>query len=152
MTEKTHAFTRRKALLLLAVCAAVLLVLILLRWKSDREDKFLTLDDREKFLISLGWEIDRESEEEKTVIIPDNLEGVMEEYNRMQLEQGLDLGSHCGEKCRQYTYLVKNYPSDNEKVYLSIYILDGELIAGDIHTNSVNGFMQGILPSEQPGE
>lgn len=148
MIQKEHVFNKKKALLLVVICAAVLLVLFFIRWHGEKSDSLTTTDGRVKFLASLGWEVDNASEEGKTVIIPEKLEGVMEEYNKMQVEQGMDLSAHCGEKCQQYTYVLKNYPSDKDNVFLSIYVLDGKLIAGDIHTNSVNGFMVGIMPSE----
>ncbi len=152
MVQKERVFNKKKALLLVLIIAAVLLVLFFFRWHGDKANELQTPEGREKFLSSLGWQIDLSSEVGKAVIIPEKLEGVMEEYNKMQLEQGFDLSPHCGEKCQQYTYLLKNYPSDNDNVYLSIYILDGELIAGDIHTNSVNGFMVGIMPPEKAAE
>ena len=146
MTKTKHIFNRKKALLLVFLCAVILVGLIIFRWAGSSDDELMTAEGREKFLSSLGWQVDMTSEAEKTVIIPEKLEGVMEEYNKMQLEQGLDLSSHCGEKCRQYTYLLKNYPSDRENIFLTLYIQDGALLAGDIHTNSANGFMQGIYP------
>lgn len=152
MVQKERVFNKKKALLLVLICAAVLLALFFFRWHSGNSNELQTPEGREKFLASLGWEIDLSSEVGKAVIIPEKLEGVMEEYNKMQLEQGMDLSPHCGEKCQQYTYLLKNYPSDNDNVFLSIYILDGELIAGDIHTNSVNGFMVGIMPTDNSTE
>ncbi|MEI3085867.1 MAG: DUF4830 domain-containing protein [Oscillospiraceae bacterium] len=48
-----------------------------------------TLDGREAFLNSLGWEIDRSTEEFRTVVVPDKLEGIMAQYNRMQQAQGM---------------------------------------------------------------
>lgn len=148
MTEKTRTFNRKKALTVVLLIAAVLILLIFMRWHSSKSDCLSTTEGRQKFLYSLGWDVDIESEEEKIVLIPEKLEGVMEEYNKMQLEQGLDLSLHCGKKCSQFNYLLKNYPSGKEHVYLTIYVLKGRLIAGDIHTNSVNGFMQGILPAQ----
>ncbi len=148
MIQKERVFNKKKALLLVFICAAVLLVLFFIRWHNNKSNELSTPEGRGEFLASLGWDVDLNSEEGKAVIIPETLDGVMEEYNKMQLEQGMDLSPHCGEKCQQYTYLLKNYPSDNDNVFISMYILDGELIAGDIHTNSVNGFMVGIMPNE----
>jgi len=46
---------------------------------------------------------------------------------------------------RQYTYLLTNYENVNdEDVYICIYVQGQKVIAGDIHTNSMNGFMHGI--------
>lgn len=148
MLKKERVFTKKKALILVAVCALILLCLLLIRWHSENTGELMTPQGRQKFLESLGWEIDLSSEEEKTVIIPEKFEGVMEDYNKMQQEQGLNLAAYSGQQCKQYTYSLLNHPDVKENVYISVYIKDSRLIAGDIHTNSVNGFMQGIIPPD----
>ncbi len=129
MLEKNRVFTRKKALALVLICAA---------------DDLSTPEGRQMFLSELGWEIDLSTETHKSVMIPDTLEGVMEDYNNMQLKQGYDLSGHLGEKCEQYTYLLTNYPDSSEKVLVTIYIQGRDIIAGDIHTSSIDGFMHGI--------
>ena len=143
MLEKKRVFTRKRALLLLFICAAVLLALILLRWRANAQYTVSTLEGRQKFLTELGWETDAASEEYKSVVIPDSLEGIMKEYNEMQLKQGYDLGAHLGEKCEQYSYRLTNYPGEGT-VLVTLYIQGRTVIAGDIHTSSINGFMHGI--------
>jgi hypothetical protein len=49
-----------------------------------------------------------------------------------------------GESCQQYSYQLTNYPGTDSAVYVTLYIQGKELIAGDIHTNSLNGFMHGL--------
>ena len=144
MLEKNRVFTRKKALALVLICAAVLLVIIILRWYAGAKDDLSTPEGRQMFLSELGWEIDLSTETHKSVMIPDTLEGVMEDYNNMQLKQGYDLSGHLGEKCEQYTYLLTNYPDSSEKVLVTIYIQGRDIIAGDIHTSSIDGFMHGI--------
>ena len=149
MHLKNQVFTRKKALIIVLLCAALILGFLFIRWQGEKSDNLKTPEGRKSFLQNLGWNVDIGSENEKRVKIPDSFEGVMEDYNKMQQEQGLDLSLYSGKECTQYTYSLLNYPEQKENVYLSIYVLDNKLIAGDIHTNSVNGFMQGILPSSQ---
>lgn len=134
--------TKKRALLWVIVSAAIIVGLIALRWSIGRED-LSTLDGRLRFISELGWEADRESEQHQGVLIPDTLDGVMAEYNAMQLEQGYDLNQHLGERCEQYSYVLTNYP-DSSTVYITLYVQGRRLIAGDIHTASLNGFMHGI--------
>ena len=96
------------------------------------------------FLLELGWQADMASETCRSVLIPDALDGVLERYNEMQLEQGYDLSRHLGERCEQYTYILENYPEATGGVFITIYVQNGKIIAGDIHTSSINGFMHGI--------
>ena len=87
---KTHALTKKKALAIVLLIGLVLLVLIGLRWYTSRSPRYdlSTLDGRQAFLLDLGWEIDPDSEEFRTVVVPEKLEGIMSQYNRMQLAQG----------------------------------------------------------------
>ena len=144
MTQKSRVFTRKTALTIVLVCAAVLLGLIFLRWHSASKDDLSTPEGRELFLFNLGWEIDRSTEEHRSVIIPDTLDGVMEDYNAMQLSQGYDLSCHLGEKCEQYTYHLTNYPGYDGTVLITIYVQGRQIVAGDIHTTALDGFMHGI--------
>lgn len=146
MTKTGSPFTKKKALTIVFAVAAIILAAILLRYffaDSDKAD-LSTLDGREAFLNELGWEIDRESEEFRTVIVPEQLEGIMLQYNKMQQAQGYDLSLHLGERCQQYTYKLLNYAETDCAVLVTLYIQDGELVAGDIHTSAANGFMHGL--------
>ena len=102
------------------------------------------LAGREAYLNSLGWEIDPETESFRTVIVPEQLEGIMAQYNKLQLKQGYDLSRHLGESCLQYCYEVTNYPDRRGQVLVSLYLQDGEIIAADIHSTALNGFMHGL--------
>jgi len=143
--KSKSALTKTRALVIVAAAAAVLLALILMRWQNSEKDELMTTEGREMFLNELGWEIDPESESYKSVLLPQTLEGIMEEYNRLQLEQGFDLSQHCGEECDQFCYTVTNYPNCDSSVYATLYLQDGRLIAADIHSNAIDGFMHGIF-------
>lgn len=146
MSKTGSAFTKKKALSIVLVIGVLLIIAILLRLFLPPEEKYdlSTLDGREAFLNSLGWEIDRSSEEYRTVVVPDALEGIMLQYNRMQQAQGYDLNDHLGERCQQYSYLLTNYSDSDGSVIVTIYVQGNEVIAGDIHTTSANGFMHGL--------
>ena len=151
MTRKTRGFTRKKALTLLLLCGILLLLFFTARAvfvKSDDAPDLNTLEGREAYLNSLGWEIDPDSESFRSVVVPQKLEGIMAQYNKIQLRQGLDLNKHLGESCRQYCYDVTNYPGGGGKVIVSLYLQSGQVIAGDVHSTAVNGFMHGLSRTE----
>ena len=143
---KSQGLTKKKATVIVVVLAAVLLGLILLRWQSSGRNSYdlSTPEGRQAFLLELGWEVDASTEEFRTVVVPEKLEGIMSQYNRMQQAQGYDLNEHLGESCQQYSYQLTNYPDSDSPVFVTLYIQDGKLIAGDIHTNALNGFMHGL--------
>ena len=153
MTQKSKAFTRKKALAILIAGAVILLLLITAhRVFVPRESYDLTgLAGRQAYLRSLGWEIDPETEAFRTVLVPEQLEGIMAQYNKLQLQQGYDLGQHLGESCLQYTYEVTNYADSDGKVIVSLYLQDGQIIAADIHSTALNGFMHGLRRIETAG-
>ena len=153
MAVKNKAFTRKKALLVLLIVAVIVLLLVTAKSvfsKAEAPD-LTTTEGRAAYLQALGWEIDPDSESFRTVLIPDQLEGIMAQYNKIQLRQGMDLTRHLGENCMQYCYEITNYPNGEGKVVVSLYLQDGELIAADIHSTSVNGFMKGLLEEEVEG-
>lgn len=101
------------------------------------------IDGREKYLNSFGWEIDTTSEECRTVTLPREFSGVMESYAKMQYEQGFCLYDYAGFDCQQYTYTVTNYENDCP-VYATLYVRNRRVIAADIHSAAIDGFMHGI--------
>ena len=139
-------------MLLILFLAVILLLSFTAKRVFRQTDAFdlTTLEGRTAYLQSLGWEIDPDSESFRTVIVPDQLEGIMAQYNKMQLRQGYDLNRHLGETCLQYCYEVTNYPDADGKVLVSLYLQDGEIIAADIHSTALNGFMEG-LTTHAPG-
>lgn len=140
---KESKFTRGKALRIVILAAAVLCALILLRGRSDAPD-VSSLEGRQAFLLDHGWEIDPASEDLRQVQLPQALEGMLLKYNEIQLAQGFDLTEHLGETCSQYTYRVTNYPDETQTVLATLYIQGKRVIAADIHSTALNGFLQGL--------
>ena len=143
MEQKKKGFPRKKAILIVLLVAAVLIGLILGRSGGGSPD-CSSREGRLRFLSQYGWEVDAESEEHKSVIIPDSLAGIIDHYNDMQLEQGFDLRKHLGERCEQYSYTVKNYPDSEQRVLVTLYVQGKQVIAGDVHSTALNGFRQGL--------
>ncbi|MBQ2960772.1 MAG: DUF4830 domain-containing protein [Oscillospiraceae bacterium] len=151
MAERTVKTSRRKALLTVLICGAIIFLLIMARsiFLPGTEFDLSTSEGREAYLNSLGWEIKPDSESFRTVIVPDKLDGIMAQYNRMQQAQGYDLSMHLGESCSQYSYELTNYTDSDGTVIVTLYVQDGKLIAADIHTTAVNGFMHGLKKNEK---
>lgn len=98
-----------------------------------------------EFLKSYGWEVSGKSIEQAEVIIPEPFDLVYENYNKLQLEAGLDLRLYMGKHGMRYTYIVENYPQEvGESVRANVIMIDGEPVGGDICTVSINGFMHSL--------
>ncbi len=150
MAQKTRKSTFKKLLTLLLIGGILLLLFVTARsvFKLDGAPDLNTTEGRAAYLKTLGWEVDPETESFRTVVVPKKLDGIMAQYNKLQLKQGYDLMAHLGESCRQYCYDITNYPGGQGKVVVSLYLRNGQIIAGDVHSTAVNGFMHGLSRSE----
>ncbi len=146
MGKTQTKMTRKKALIIVLAGMVLILGLIFIRKASTpvKEPDLTTTQGRAEFLREMGWEINTATETYRSVTVPTELTGIMKQYNRMQQTQGYDLSEHLGEKCDQYTYVLTNYSEAEGTVLVTMYIRDGKIIAGDIHTTAANGFMHAL--------
>ena len=144
MANLVYNMRKRRLLRFVLLFAIALLAIILVRALLDQKPDLSTLEGRQAYLETLGWEIDPDSEEHKSVRVPESLDGIIADYNELQLQQDFDLSKHLGEACEQYSYTVTNYPDPEQTVLITVYIQGKELIAGDVHSTALNAFMQGL--------
>ncbi len=111
-------------------------------------DKIKTEESRKAFLSQFGWEIETPSVEEVEIKIPADFDKVMNSYNEIQKNQGLDLSKYKGKSVTRYTYKVTNYPDYDGTVYANIIICKNKVIGGDICSSDIEGFIHGF---EKPG-
>ncbi len=152
MKQKTSIGTNRKKALRIVLVTAVLLTALILFRGSKASDGVSTSEGRAAFLQQFGWEIDPASEDVRTVQLPQVLEGALLRYNEVQLQQGYDLTGHLGETCQQFTYRILNYPDQEQTVLATLYIQGDRVIAGDIHSTALNGFLLGLKPEQTPAK
>ena len=103
-----------------------------------------TAGERTAFLAELGWEADPASETAQQIRIPERFGSVYESYNELQKQQGYDLEPFRGMDVELYTYTVTNYPDKTQTVLTDLYVYNGRIIAGDVHSTNLGGFMIGI--------
>ena len=153
----TAKFNKKKAIIGLLLLAAVLCTVIIVvgnhNSKSSATSAFGAVvknnDERVEFLQSLGWEVSAEPIDEQTVIIPREFTDVYEDYNNLQKSQGFDLSKFGGIEAIRYTYAVANYPGHPDRVVADIIIYRGQIIAGNIQSTALDGFMQSLeFPKE----
>lgn len=98
-------------------------------------------EDRVRWLEDLGWTVESEPVSRREIIIPRDFGPVLENYNDLQKQQGYDLADYQGLTATLYTYRVTNWPEKELTVLADIYIYRNRVIAGDIHSTAVDGFM-----------
>ena len=101
--------------------------------------------DNIEFLKSYGWEVKKRPLEKENVKIPEQFDAVYENYNKLQIEAGLDLSDFRGKTGVRYTYEVTNYPIKvKSTVRANIIVIDNMPAAGDIMTTDLDGFMHSL--------
>ena len=98
---------------------------------------------RIEYLNSFGWQVESEPVDEETIVIPRKLTDVYGEYNNIQKAQGFDLSEYGGMEAVRYTYRVTNYPGCDD-VVADMIVFRNSVIAGDIQSVSLDGFMHGF--------
>ncbi len=141
-------------LAVLSLCAIILLIpeytpvttsAIAASVSKYNYEKIKTAEDREAFLAQFGWEFEKTPVEEVTMKIPAEFDKVMNAYNELQKNQGLDLAKYKGKEVTRYTYKITNYPDYKGTVFANVIIYKNRVIGGDVCSSDVTGFIQGFM-------
>ena len=148
----TLKWNKKTAVAVIAAAALLLTALVLLvgggREHTDEAVlgiRLNTCEKRVRYLASLGWEAEAESETVQQIVIPREFNAVYAKYNELQKSQGFDLSDYCGMDAELYTYRLRNHPS-GEEAFAQLILFSGEVIGGDVHSTALGGFMHGIRP------
>ena len=107
-------------------------------------DKVKTEADVAAFLEQFGWTVEEKPLETIEIRIPTQFDKVMNAYNELQKNQGLDLARYKDKDVMRYTYRVTNYPGYSGTVYANVIVYKNKVIGGDICSSDVTGFINGF--------
>lgn len=107
-------------------------------------EKIKTVGDVIGFLEQFGWEVEQTPLEEVDIKIPGEFDKVLNSYNELQKNQGLDLSKYRGKTVHRYTFRVTNYPDYSSEVMANVIVYKKKVIGGDICTADVTGFICGF--------
>ena len=107
-------------------------------------DKIKSNEDIINFLSQYGWNVNNAPVESVEIVVPDSFDKIFIGYNEIQKQQGLDLTKYKNKKVMRYTYEVTNYPDYNGTVYATVIVYRNKVIAGDICSADVKGFIHGF--------
>ena len=135
--------TKNKVFRLAAVLLVALLVVIgiLCNFKAKQISGQDALS-REAYLNSLGYSLEKGSEEKTLITIPEDFSKTYAEYNKKQISSGFNLSDYKGCDATVYTYLLSNFET-RDGVWANLIVIDGKIVGGDISTTENGGF---ILP------
>jgi len=145
----TAKFNRKKAVAIVLALAVLLVTIILIASSGSGPHEAVSgvtrnNGQRVRFLESLGWEVDADAIEEREIVIPRTFTGVYAQYNELQISQGFDLSQFGGVEATRYTYRILNFPGYESDVVADIIIFRGEVIAGNVQSTALDGFMTGL--------
>lgn len=136
---KHFSKTIRRILLVAAVLAVAVALSLMLG--VERTPTVTDRASRIDYLAALGFETDPDSEQRQEILLPREFDDVLQNYNALQREQGFDLERFAGQGATLYSYTVTNWPDENATVIADLYCRKGRVIAGDVHSTALNGFM-----------
>ena len=149
MRPKSSAIRPQTAAAVILI-VTVLLAALILRMSNggvlSAHYNVTTREGRVEYLAAQGWTVDPKTETAQEITLPREIDGVLSDYNDLQRRQGFDLRPYSGLGCTVYSYVVTNYETD-EPVLCTIYLYKNRVIAGDVHSAALDGFMHGIRQS-----
>ncbi len=107
-------------------------------------DKIKEPADAVQFLSQFGWTVEEAPVETRTVTIPAEFDKVFSAYNELQKGQGLNLQKYKSKDVTRYTFRVTNYEGYDGTVYANVLVYRNRVIAGDICSADVSGFVHGF--------
>lgn len=139
-------YPRNKITDLLICLFCVFLIILILQYDTYSEAVSGASEEEYvlKFLADNGIFVCDDFIVENIVLSRSN-EKVFSDYNSIQKENGFDMEPFIGKEVRRYTFEVNNNPYTSEEVFCAVvFTFNGEIIGADIHSPSVNGFIQGV--------
>ena len=109
-----------------------------------KSENVINNDERVKYIENFGWDIDTEAIEVVSVKIPQEFNDVYKTYNKLQTSQGFNLEKYKGKLVKRYTYEVNNYKNEPEYVRVNLLIYNNNIIASDISSLKLDGFMHSL--------
>ena len=78
------------------------------------------------------------------LLIPKEMGSEYDDYLALQRSQGFDLAKYAGKTVKRYTYQILNYPTGEQGVQVSLLIYKNTVVAADVLSPALNGFMHGL--------
>ena len=155
----TMKFDKKKAAFWVVMAALVLIGIILILGALDHGSpaghaggktgaSAKSEKARVAYLAGCGWEVETPALKEETVLIPKQFNAVFETYNDLQKQQGFDLSRFAGKEVKLFTYKVVG-SNLGENVVAMLYVSNGSVVGGDVHSTALDGFMCGLRQEKQ---
>ena len=123
------------------VFSVILLIIVISIFSIDNSTNRMIVE----YIESIGWEINPTPSEISHLTLPKEFDVVYETYNSVQLNSGFDMSPYKGKGVSRYSYKVLNHKKSEETdVIASVFIYENQIIAGDICSTAINGFLHAL--------
>ena len=153
MLTASFKTTRTKIIGTLCIILAVIIALILFFGAKDAGEAVESVsrhvkdnDERISYLAAKGFEAASEPSAVEEVLLPEEMDEILSEYNEIQLESGFDLSPYLGKKVKKYVYPIDS----EEETFATLYIYEEKIIAADIASHT-EGWQRPIDGGEKFG-
>ncbi len=134
--------------ILISLMCLFIIILILQNGKTYvRTGQNISESTVVSFISQNGWLADTQSVDIKEKLIPAEFDDTYLDYNQLQKQQGFNLEDYRGTVVLQYSFPLLNYPGFEyeEGIFINILTYNDIIIAADICSTSINGFITGVI-------
>ncbi len=100
------------------------------------------------FIENYGWIVEKNPYLIEKIKIPVSFKNAESEYNEIQKKAGFDLEHYKGAVCDRYSYRLLNHPKDKKYAYINIFVYQKNIIAADVVSPALDGFITAINEKE----
>lgn len=135
-------FIKTRKLTILTISAAALVITaVCLLYSVDNATNAANL----AYIRSFGWCADERPTEISHLTIPEKFDSVFEAYNSLEKKSGFDIAGYCGVRATRYSYRITNHAqSDSGMIRANVFVADGKIIAADLSSLEIGGFITAI--------
>ncbi len=96
-------------------------------------------EERTKYIASKGLKTAEEPFTVEEVLLPEEPDEILSEYNEIQKNSGFDLSPYYGKKVKKYVYPLE----DGTETFVTLYVFEEKIIAADVASH-IEGWQRPI--------
>ena len=108
--------------------------------------------DRIDYLAAFGWTVDPDPISTEEIRLPREMDEPYLDYIALQNSQGFEPERYAGRRAKRYSYHITNYPSGEQEVQANLLICRGRVIAGEVLSPRLDGFLHGLSRPRGPDD
>ena len=136
----------KKYVVVILILSFLLFSLMYIFFSIDSSSNTMNIE----YAKNMGWEVLPSPVEISHFKIPREFDSVYETYNSVQKQSGFDLEPFKGKSVTRYTYNLQNHEmSENMEVFMGIIVFESRIIAADIYSTDMEGFLHRICETSK---